>query len=492
MTAKPFFLFTLLAQRNQKGKKQGLLYSALLFAALAAALVFLPAGGMAGAAEQGKIRLGDDYSILSVPTGRGYRWCERTCNRDPRCRSWTYIRPNVRPRGQCRLKHSIAPAFANRCCVSGVKKAKSKDRLTLEDRCARYARVALEQQEDNLARACGFRGSRWHSKYSLHYRWCLTTPAKTRHAERLARDKALARCDSHRETLDRNCMRYAGTAVAQFEAANTHACGYGGPRWHGDFDKHYKWCTKVRFRQAEKEDEARRRLISSCLLRGGGRFDEACNTYAETAVQQARAARKRDCGYDGSRWNTDFSRHYQWCLRVSPYDREAEEATRERALDRCMAAGGGSDKGRMACEHFARVAVAHATTNKKLDCGLTGALWQPRPKIAYRWCLRNSRILREKQVADREVAISQCIARGGGPFNQACDDYANTAVEQFERGRKRGCNFRGQRWHASYIDHYRWCTKARPAQRRRLTRQRRRALRLCKFRKALGIGFGPR
>ena len=155
------------------------------------ALIFLtlPANN-SRAAEDRQIRLGDDYSILSVPDGRGYRWCERTCNRDARCRSWTYIRPNALPQGQCRLKHSVAPAFSNRCCVSGVKQQKADAAPTLEDRCARYARVALEQQDDNLARSCGYRGSRWHRNYGLHYRWCLTTPARTRNKERLARDTA--------------------------------------------------------------------------------------------------------------------------------------------------------------------------------------------------------------------------------------------------------------------------------------------------------------
>ncbi len=446
----------------------------------------------AAAAEPNKIRLGDDYAILPVPEGRGHHWCQRNCEKDARCRSWTYLRPNALRRGQCRLKHTIAPAFANRCCVSGIK-AKAKKAadapLTLEERCARYARVALEQQDENKARACGFRGPRWHHDYSLHYRWCLNKPARLRNRERLARDSALARCDRHKARLNQSCMRYADRAVAQFKAANTHGCDYRGPRWHGDFNRHYNWCQKVRPLRAEREDDIRKQKISQCLLRGGGRFDQACQVYAETAVEQARTAHKRDCGYRGPRWTRDFAKHYQWCLRVPPYDRQAENTTREHALDRCMLASAGSPQGRMACEHFARVAMAQNTTNKKLACGLTGALWQGSEKHAFRWCLRNSSIARDRQVARRERALSQCIARGGGPFDRTCDVYANKAVQQFVRSQQRGCNFRGRRWHANYLEHYRWCQKARPAERNRQTRQRRRALRLCKVGKALGIGF---
>ena len=458
---------------------------ALFFAVL---LMVTPAPALA--AEQGQIRLGDDYSILPVPKGRGYRWCEQSCNRDRRCRSWSYLRPSLRRSGQCRLKHSVAPAFANRCCVSGVKPRRSSDDSSLESRCARYARVALEQHNENLAKSCGYRGSRWHSNYGLHYRWCLKTPARERNKERLARRNKLDRCESYRETRNPVCQRYAGVAVSQYQAASRHGCGVSGRRWSGDFDRHYNWCLTASPSAVESENDARQRKIARCLNRGGGRFDASCNSYAETAVEQAHTADKRDCGYSGRRWSQKYRDHYQWCLKVSPLDRRAENETREQALNRCIAAGTNTEQGRMACDHFARVAMAQSRTNAKLDCGLGGALWQTNRRALFRWCGRNSRNLREKKLLQREQEISRCIARGGGPFDQACDEYANKAIEQFQKGVDRGCNFRGVRWHTNYIEHYRWCSSARPAARRRETRARRRALRLCKFGKILGIGAG--
>ncbi len=456
-----------------------------------AVIVLLPAAATlpAQAAEQGQIRLGDDYAILAVPKGRGYRWCEQSCARDKRCRSWTYLRPRDHRGGQCRLKHSVAPAFANRCCISGVKQTDAtEDHNSLENRCARYARVALEQQDENLAKACGYRGSRWHSDYGLHYRWCLKKSRQEHDNERRARQRALERCESHRKTRNPACQRYAGIAVAQFRAARRNGCGFTGKRWSGDFDKHYNWCLTASPDVVENENEVRQHKIAHCLERGGGRFDAKCHAYAETAVEQAETAVKRDCGYSGRRWSQNYRDHYQFCLKVSPFDRRAETETREQALSRCLAAGTNSWQGREACNHFARVAMAQSRTNEKLKCGLEGALWQTDRRALFRWCGRNSKNLREKKILQREQAISRCIERGGGRFNPVCDEYANKAIAQYQKSVDQGCNFRGERWHPNYIEHYRWCTTARASARRRETRARRRALRLCKFGKILGIG----
>jgi hypothetical protein len=40
--------------------------------------------------------------------------------------------------------------------------------------CARYARTAVAQNEENLRRNCGFSGPAWQSDYRTHFDWCMS------------------------------------------------------------------------------------------------------------------------------------------------------------------------------------------------------------------------------------------------------------------------------------------------------------------------------
>ncbi len=67
-------------------------------------------------------RPGMDYRSFDLPYADP-KLCMEACNKDPRCKAWTYVKPNTiqGPRPRCWLKHSVPPPKPHYCCVSGVK-----------------------------------------------------------------------------------------------------------------------------------------------------------------------------------------------------------------------------------------------------------------------------------------------------------------------------------------------------------------------------------
>lgn len=60
--------------------------------------------------------------------------------------------------------------------------------------CSNYANRAVQQNQQNAARRCGFSGGRWQDNYGNHYNWCLGTNTAAADSEDRARDADLARC----------------------------------------------------------------------------------------------------------------------------------------------------------------------------------------------------------------------------------------------------------------------------------------------------------
>lgn len=89
----------------------------LLLAVLAfAALALVPA-----AAQTGFDRPGGDYGRFTVQSGDP-EVCSARCDRDARCRAWTFSYPRtVATSAVCWLKSEVSARIENQCCVSGVK-----------------------------------------------------------------------------------------------------------------------------------------------------------------------------------------------------------------------------------------------------------------------------------------------------------------------------------------------------------------------------------
>ena len=78
-------------------------------------------------AQDGFDRPGGDYARFTVPSGDP-QVCSARCDRDARCRAWTFSYPGTAALGgssaaTCWLKNQVKPLVENRCCASGVKGA---------------------------------------------------------------------------------------------------------------------------------------------------------------------------------------------------------------------------------------------------------------------------------------------------------------------------------------------------------------------------------
>ncbi len=76
-------------------------------------------------------RPGMDYRNFDLPSNDPML-CQRACFQDPRCKAWTFVKPNTiqGPRPRCWLKYAVPPAHHATCCVSGVKRGPEVQRNT--------------------------------------------------------------------------------------------------------------------------------------------------------------------------------------------------------------------------------------------------------------------------------------------------------------------------------------------------------------------------
>lgn len=66
-------------------------------------------------------RYGGDYRDFELPSDPTGRACKEACEREERCRTWTYVRPGyLGPAARCYLKDRITPPRRKPCCISGV------------------------------------------------------------------------------------------------------------------------------------------------------------------------------------------------------------------------------------------------------------------------------------------------------------------------------------------------------------------------------------
>ena len=87
---------------------------------LALAIALLLVCGVAYA-QTGYDRPGGDYTNFVVRSGDP-AVCSQRCEREARCRSWSFAYPTtIGPRAMCWLKRSVPTRVEDACCVSGVK-----------------------------------------------------------------------------------------------------------------------------------------------------------------------------------------------------------------------------------------------------------------------------------------------------------------------------------------------------------------------------------
>jgi hypothetical protein len=92
-------------------------------ATLVICLTALISGMIAAHAQVGFDRPGGDYASASVRSGDP-AVCAARCDRDNRCRAWSFSYPRTAARdAMCRLKNSVTAVKEDSCCVSGVRGA---------------------------------------------------------------------------------------------------------------------------------------------------------------------------------------------------------------------------------------------------------------------------------------------------------------------------------------------------------------------------------
>ena len=171
---------------------------------------------------------------------------------------------------------------------------------TLQEACDKYAKDAVLQNQEKQNLGCYLLGSRWSSDYNAHFNWCMSGNLSNTKSEYTARQQALAQCKKDQ------CDFYAKQAVYANDRNVQCGCGAKGPRWSSDYSYHYSWCIQgnnVQFIVAE--GTARTDLIRTCWT---------CCDYANNAVQQNAENIKRNCGFAGPQWSSNYSYHYNWCM----------------------------------------------------------------------------------------------------------------------------------------------------------------------------------
>ncbi len=495
-----------------KVKKSVKDFTIIIMSALAVVVMSM---GVASAEKQNSVRYGDDYRIFNMEEGATYRQCERRCEKETKCRAWTFIRERVKHNkglsfnlgngfsinlgdkheeiipAQCRLKHTVGASSRNKCCVSGVVRDMDDNDTAEEDRCARLARRAVKQNDRNLANDCGFRGRLWSASYSRHFDGCIRKGADEARRQQRRRKNELRQCSGGGSPRrNRRCERFADMVLSLNDSNKSNECGFSGSVWSSDFDTHYNLCKRNRnARRDERQIERQRDKIKVCLARGGGAFSQVCDDFANLAIRQQRKNRKNQCGFAGTRWHTNYRRHYQFCRKLSRWRRSREQRSRTRALSRCVS---DRDDRRGICESFARDALKDQRKNLNLRCGFTRKTrWHANLGRHIRICEDLSDRERRTEIRVKREALDKCERQNGsGNVKDAfCRDYANVAIDQNRENIKLRCHYTNSLWSDSFRDHYAWCLRSRKTVSRRDRRTRRDKLNECRIEGDVGRGY---
>ncbi len=183
------------------------------------------------------------------------------------------------------------------------------------DFCGHYANRATMQQDMNLAKKCGFKGSKWSKDHRGHYNWCKKVPKREAEQEVRLREAALDRCKRGESSRDRKRERDRGRGL---------------PR------------TRQPERIRREGREGRREGREGRRQRRDGRRDRRerrregwCRDYARRSVEQYRESRYLRCRFYSSAWTDDGQAHFDWCTRVDRGRSERALRQRDDELRRC-------------------------------------------------------------------------------------------------------------------------------------------------------------
>lgn len=325
-------------------------YQRMGVALIATLLVFVTGGVFAGDAraemvvEKQSIYLGAPYRIVPLK-GQKRAACERACEKDKRCRSWSYVRDPAPRTPQCRLFNEIKRSVKNGCCVSGYKKV--KDLAIREERggpqvkrCRVWADDSIKLNEQNVSNGCGYRGRAWHSDDRRHFRRCMRLGPKALRDERRGQRAAIESCVQELGYSKRaRCEHYAKVSVLQDQTRRKANCGPSGNSvWMGDYKQAYRWCLTADASEARQQQNGRQQRLAQCFSQSE-KVTGPCNDYAEAAIADFRQNVRKGCDLHGNSWHNSYRRHVNWCRMSSPKQRRQEMKKRSLVLKTCKLFG---------------------------------------------------------------------------------------------------------------------------------------------------------
>ncbi len=129
--------------------------------------------------------------------------------------------------------------------------------------------------------------------------------------------------------------------------------------------------------------------------------NQACNEYANNAVNQQYANENYGCGFTGPAWNPNYNDHYSWCMRDNNINTsKAHHQDRQGKVTEC------------ACRAYEKTASAQNKENETNKCGLKGPMWSSTPNYHYNWCVKddNSGYPAYKGNEDRKELLDECLS----------------------------------------------------------------------------------
>lgn len=146
--------------------------------------------------------------------------------------------------------------------------------------CDLYADVAVTMAEvsDNLK--CNFSGPLWSRNRNDHFLMCMAAKdPETEEKLSDLRENGIRACitlkisepDSatkHSQAPDAGtCEKYALVTENQQAENIAKGCGYEGPAWHADRQRHMNWCGSVDAGYVNSIADARKEMLNQCALR---------------------------------------------------------------------------------------------------------------------------------------------------------------------------------------------------------------------------------
>ena len=447
----------------------------LLTAIMLALDLVLPMAATAWAqqdqAMRDKMIQAGDYDQFQVPGPGGVRACAETCANDPRCRAWTFVRPV----NQCRLKYEVGQIVENPCCVSGVKPGEAADAGGKQGFCSDYARNAVAANDQNMRQGCHLQGSRWSGDFQTHYSWCMGVHREEANTESEARSADLGQCQQTANAdAAAKCDHYARISMVQIETAQKAHCSLpsGDLRWGDNLDDRRQACLQAPMRVLEHDIADREAVLATCLA-AAGQPQEACHAYVDKAMEQVAAAAANGCDVSGPDWSSARAEHLHWCLNADPGARKGLIEQRGRQIIVCTQQAAK----RQGCNQYAEAAVGQALRAANQQCDVRGPNWSRYKDEHVAFCMQASDNELHAASAYRESALEDCQAHA--TLDPECDDYAKRAVRLAAVNIDKTCGLEGEAWTTEYNDHYKFCIRSNPVERRRRAERLRHELFAC-------------